>query len=352
MLLTTGTDTVIADGRDPRTRNYNLGALNCDGSPRATTLIQFDLSAIPPWATVISASMRFDPVGDGTTSSYPVYESLRDWTEDGATWLEYAAGSPWFAAGGNSTSDHGATQLATLTGVGQVNVPLDPAGVAVVQDWISGARRRDLDEVIANRPQFFVTYREGRLQFRDGPQVAGLGGVAGPFTVERVRDTGGSISAGAPELLVVLGATSGELSVVDAYGNARNDPTAVEVCHTAGPAPAPAIASAATSSAECGVEWSYVPTVVGDAPYSFAVTGPVALDATTGAMQWTPTNADRGSHPIALQVTGPGGTTTQSFALEVACARDELTVICGCNSAATPCLLALLAWVFLRRRRS
>jgi len=220
-----GWDTTIASGRDPRTVNANGTRLNADGSPLAATLIAFDVSAIPPWSTVGAASLLLK-CSDGTDQSYGIYESLRPWSETEATWNELAAGSPWGAPGADGPGDHGATVLGALTGGGALQVPLDDAGVQLVESWVRGGTNHGLeiveygmgsdgiwcddreDGTVPDRPGLRVTYTEGELAFVNLPAAGGIGTALGPFTLQRRRLDGVPIGSGAPSVSMTATASS------------------------------------------------------------------------------------------------------------------------------------------------
>jgi len=76
------------------------------------SLVQFDLSSIPPGSIISSATLKLyyysyavnDPVG----RTYWAYRVTQSWTEMGATWDTYDGANPWVTAGGDFTTVHGA----------------------------------------------------------------------------------------------------------------------------------------------------------------------------------------------------------------------------------------------------
>lgn len=122
--------TLFVDGDDPGGTGKDLSAL-----------IAWDLSAIPAGAVAESATITVD-VKNKSGNAYELYEVVRDWNEDEATWAEAATGTPWAGAGATGSADREAIVLGRLTAttLGAHSVPLNDAGLAVVQAWIDGAR--------------------------------------------------------------------------------------------------------------------------------------------------------------------------------------------------------------------
>ncbi|MDH7487519.1 MAG: DNRLRE domain-containing protein [Anaerolineae bacterium] len=85
-------------------------------------LLRWDLSPIPPTATVIRARLEFyvqwmSGSKDLTITAYPL---LRDWQERQATWNEYASGQSWQVPGAQGANDRGPA-------VGSLLLAFDPA---------------------------------------------------------------------------------------------------------------------------------------------------------------------------------------------------------------------------------
>ncbi len=82
------------------------------------TLLRFDLSSIPAGATINSATLTLTNTGGGAIVVSNGFKLLRltrqDWTEAGATWNVYKAGSNWTAAGGDTDATNSTT--VTLAG--------------------------------------------------------------------------------------------------------------------------------------------------------------------------------------------------------------------------------------------
>ena len=115
----------------------------------------------------------FDPFESG------IYDLKRAWIENEATWNEYASGQSWQVAGADGPEDRGSTVLGIMTGpvLGITTIPLNLAGVAVVQSWVDNPSSNNgfvcLDYLtasnsmdfssreaatVAERPKLTVTY--------------------------------------------------------------------------------------------------------------------------------------------------------------------------------------------------
>ena len=120
-----GTNTTInVDGDDPLNTGHDNHAL-----------LRWDTSNIVPSSSVLAASITLNVTGP-TSNVYDVFEVLRDWNEATATWNQADTGEPWSTAGAAGSGDRGSDVLGSLSGVGAVNIRLNAAGIAVVQNWI------------------------------------------------------------------------------------------------------------------------------------------------------------------------------------------------------------------------
>lgn len=166
-------DTTIANGPD-FTRNLRMDGI---GTTRRSALLKFDLSAIPMGAQVEAAELRLHVIED-SSETYPLYEVLRPWTEDGAGWFSWDGTNAWASPGAEGAADRGDVVLATIGPVsaGPVTVPLNAEGVARVQQWVDGSRPNNgfifqdysrTDELsiadretteVTDRPALVVTY--------------------------------------------------------------------------------------------------------------------------------------------------------------------------------------------------
>jgi hypothetical protein len=201
-------DTVLGFG--PANPDVNIDGLGLiaetsNTSEPAALLIRFDVSAIPPTATITSAALVLSVFGTGGSGSFPVYESLRPWSDSGATWRSYSAGNLWTGLGGDGAGDHGTTSLGVVSvATGALSATLNASGVSLVQGWVTGTvpnnglmivnyainlRMQAYDSEwssVPSRPALVVTYTGGPLQLPACPDAgagsdggssdAGLGG--------------------------------------------------------------------------------------------------------------------------------------------------------------------------------
>jgi hypothetical protein len=120
----------------------NLGASEfCSskgGSTQRSCLLRWDLSSIPSNAQVQGVLLDVT-VADPSKGTFRVYDVRRAWTEDEATFRQPRAGEAWGLPGANSTVDAGSAPLGSFTprALGALSIPLNTAGVAVVQGWIA-----------------------------------------------------------------------------------------------------------------------------------------------------------------------------------------------------------------------
>lgn len=137
------TDTYIS--QNAPTTNYGSAAtLLVDGDEPSTSskdvssILKWNVSAIPAGSTVTSASISLNVV-DPSTDTYELYEMKRNWSESSATWNQYATGSNWATAGANGSLDRGTTVLGTITASanGAYTINLNSSGIARVQSWIN-----------------------------------------------------------------------------------------------------------------------------------------------------------------------------------------------------------------------
>jgi hypothetical protein len=158
------------------------------GSDERAFVLKWDVSAIPPSATVVSATLGVE-VQSSTVEDYQVYEVKRVWAAPQATWNVAVVGpsGAWQVPGAQGASDRGSL-VGTLGGDGLTGahvVPFNSSGIAMVQSWVSTqvshgviiANPSNTDSVmihtadastVSKRPRLSVTYT-----------TAGSGGVGG-----------------------------------------------------------------------------------------------------------------------------------------------------------------------------
>lgn len=145
-------DTLIE--ADNPTFNYGAGsALLADGSdPAASSLLKWDLSALPTSKIIQSAQIHLNITNHSEGASYEAYQLLRNWAEgsgdgtsstgDGATWTKYDGGvsDNWDGAGAQGANDRATEVLGSIsnTATGADTLPLNAAGLQLLDDWIAG----------------------------------------------------------------------------------------------------------------------------------------------------------------------------------------------------------------------
>lgn len=161
---------------DPTVNVGGDAFLEIDADPIKVALLRFDLSAIPPGATVVGATLDvvvFDPIESGAFRLFPLTEA---WSEDAATYVLREPGVPWTGPGATAPSADLTRLVAEVAprDVAPVAIALDPA---VVAGWIAapatnqgvvwtstspdgrgGQLRSSEHEVAAERPLLRVTY--------------------------------------------------------------------------------------------------------------------------------------------------------------------------------------------------
>jgi hypothetical protein len=108
------------------------------GSTQRSCLLRWDLSSIPSTARVQGVLLEVT-VGDPSRGTFRLYDVRRSWSEDEADFKHARSGDAWGLPGANSTVDAGSTALGAFKprATGALSIPLNAAGVAVVQGWIN-----------------------------------------------------------------------------------------------------------------------------------------------------------------------------------------------------------------------
>ena len=133
----TGTRDAVLRFDTPTTNYGNDLAIALDGSPDEGGLVYWDVSSIQSGSLVESVDIVVN-ITNTSSGDYEIYESLRAWVEDEATWNVYASGQSWAVAGAGGAADRGNTALGAVTGssTGPATISLNANGIAVVQSWI------------------------------------------------------------------------------------------------------------------------------------------------------------------------------------------------------------------------
>jgi hypothetical protein len=140
-------DTYIAEYKSGLSRNFSSsGILVADGDSTdisetgmdRSALVGWDLSAIPRGVQVIWAEIGIQVVNDSGGRPFGIYALKREWVEGQVTWQGPAKGVAWQIPGAQGGNDRDATSLGALAPavLGPCAVPLNRAGLAVVQAWI------------------------------------------------------------------------------------------------------------------------------------------------------------------------------------------------------------------------
>jgi len=123
-------------------REANLGAseycVTKGGATQRSCLLRWDLSHVPRAAKVQGVLLQVT-VADPSRSTFRVYDLRRGWAEAEADFRKPRAGEAWGLPGANSTVDAGSAPLGSFvpSAPGALSIPLNAAGIAVVQGWIS-----------------------------------------------------------------------------------------------------------------------------------------------------------------------------------------------------------------------
>lgn len=130
-------DTTIALAPD-REGNANRMGLGAGKQPNTFSLISFDLSPIPPGATVTATSLILHAT-EGATFDVRLFPVLRPWVEAEAGWNTFDGVQPWGAPGAAGTDDLGSLVLAVSgpVGVGPNVFEFNADGIAQVQAWLA-----------------------------------------------------------------------------------------------------------------------------------------------------------------------------------------------------------------------
>ncbi len=176
-------DTTIKGDYPTSTTGASAATVEAKDDPDRGSLVRWELPSIPMGSIVQSASITVW-VTNRTTGTYDIYELLRSWTEESATWNQYATGAAWATAGAQQIGvDRGAAVLASFAPLttGFVTINLNSDGVAMVQNWIktpsanhgvtiqnyvtttADAVQFDSSEAttVTNRPKLTITYGSG-----------------------------------------------------------------------------------------------------------------------------------------------------------------------------------------------
>jgi hypothetical protein len=132
------------DSKYPTSDPVYVGdVVNYNGGNTCRVLIKFDLSSIPPAATINSATLSLWLSANyaGNLRLVRAYRQKRAWTEAGASWNRYDDTNAWQTPGGFGEndceqSDSGCCIMGISEVIGEKQWMLYPSRV---QGWVSGA---------------------------------------------------------------------------------------------------------------------------------------------------------------------------------------------------------------------
>jgi len=110
------------------------------GDLQNIVLLRWDASSIPPRSRVVAAEVSFWVTGAIGGPGARVFEVRRPWEESEATWKLARSGVPWQLAGARGEQDAAITRslgAVAPSAPGWSTFPLNEAGVALVQLWVS-----------------------------------------------------------------------------------------------------------------------------------------------------------------------------------------------------------------------
>ena len=130
-------DTFI-DQRNPTNINAAvnpLAVLNPAGERRS--VVQWDVSSLPPAAEVVGASVKFYFTGGNSNVKLNLYRPIKTWDEASATWMLAQTASPWAMPGGDYTTSLGGFQAPSANNT--YKSYSSAALATLVQGWIDGS---------------------------------------------------------------------------------------------------------------------------------------------------------------------------------------------------------------------
>ena len=109
--------------------------IGIDAAPRATGLLQFDLSSLPTTTKVVSAELTIEVSDPIETGEYEIYAVTEAWNEGQVTWNNRSNGNSWKSVG-VGTESRAATPMAICAprDLGSFTFALD---AATVEGWIA-----------------------------------------------------------------------------------------------------------------------------------------------------------------------------------------------------------------------
>ena len=210
----------------------------------AYSLVQFDLSAVPPGATISSATMSLDVTTNKSNQVDQVHAMSTQWAETGATWNTRDGITAWGGGSTFSSTDYKATTIASFTP--SANGVQTQTVTSMVNDWVNnGVPNRGLvlvstgtnnadaayatreNGTAANRPSLTVNWT---LPANTGPQTTVtlsasplLQAGSGPITVTMTVHADGNVTGVTPPADLSINVDSG-ITAVKSSGPAPAGP--------------------------------------------------------------------------------------------------------------------------------
>lgn len=139
-----GTRDSMIEEENPDTNNGSDTSISASGDTPAGSgnenyiLLRWDVSSLPVGAIIRSASIVVT-VSDKADQTYDFYELTREWSESQVTWEQADSSHDWASNGADGTGDRNTPSLGSIraSATGTYTVPLNAAGIAVVQKWVS-----------------------------------------------------------------------------------------------------------------------------------------------------------------------------------------------------------------------
>ncbi len=135
-------DTFISNYGSDQNANYGTNpSLFLRNNDQRAGLIKFDVSSIPGYAIIESASLSFYVDSQSNANSLPVelHKVRRTWVDTQATWFNATTANTWGLPGANDSATDIFATIATSTTLTDVNYWQDFDVTALVQGWVQAA---------------------------------------------------------------------------------------------------------------------------------------------------------------------------------------------------------------------
>jgi hypothetical protein len=152
-------DTFISNFGDPNTNWGTDASLRLRNNDFRSSLLRFDVSAVPPTVNVLSATLSLHVYNSTNANPLDIQAMrvLRAWTENGATWNQASAGVPWTVAGANGI------------GSDRLDVVLDSVTMSATGTWydldITDLARLWVQNAAQNQGVILKTLTNGQVEY-------------------------------------------------------------------------------------------------------------------------------------------------------------------------------------------